>query len=913
MISQAINTSLSHVEVDADLELEYHELEVLGLLKYLRPDSMKKNDLPTHSNQPLRFWTPYIDAYVQELLCLEGRGDAACQQELTSHQLLPFHRVEQWNGDFFVKTSLKSLGLVIQLNHLDGVCTNPATAFNNDFVIIDSNGIHEVALNYCACSGQVPQTTQLLRARLFPSTVVDPKTAATFDVLERFQLLSFTSKISAYKFYRSLSRLTDNTGVTTPKERYTPFMRILREWRHVRLLKRMGRGHDESGVRGTRKGECAVLCPACPHPGINLPDNWRDQPANRQWLYSLFIGLDANFRLKRMNVSSDLRDPGLNHGYAYLVDHAEFQAYLDTYGEKIPDDKSTCNNHDAIKSASARGGNGTAASGSGLAECTRHDMKRPCAVGDLQKGERYVNMDYFFLTSLANCEPARLVVSYDIACQWAKNLASCCEVYPPNILSTQKDLEVVYLVPKFHLPAHIQVCQENFSFNFIPGVGRTDGESPERGWAAANAVANSTREMGPGLRRDVLDDHFGDYNWRKIMNIVSTFARRAKEALAMREEHVDAFVEFDGALPVDLAVAWTDMCKTWESNRAKHPNPFHAPKTVVTDSEVRLRLANEDKEALANGTAMAVHDDMTPSQRRHAQDVATLGIHATDLQKAKVLEHANSLSQKIDAWISIQHLYMPTVALLRTRQASNISTPVAVQEIRLLLPSSLPRGVLTDVRFFRYEWQFRYAQAEEELNTLRGHLLLRSHMLKSKSRYSRGQRQNTRSQKLLSDVDAKIQASTGKYRLIRQALESLSGPLLEVTWKDVLRPLDESHVTGLSSMDDTGSEGRKKLSWIWKVHGTGADADECTQFALRIEWCKARARAHRWQEECVLLAEEMRRVYLFSSGKASGGDHALRLKIRDDIWHKCEQEWKEYREKLVTMDGRDAYTMVECH
>ncbi|KAJ3513191.1 hypothetical protein NLJ89_g3086 [Agrocybe chaxingu] len=144
-------------------------------------------------------------------------------------------------------------------------------------------------------------------------------------------------------------------------------------------------------------------------------------------------------------------------------------------------------------------------------------------------------------------------------------------------------------------------------------------------------------------------------------------------------------------------------------------------------------------------------------------------------------------------------------------------------------------------------------------------------MLNSKQRFSRGQRQNTRSQKLLSNVDEKVRASVVKYRHIRLALDSLSGPLLETRWREILRPLEETDVSGLSSMDDSGlssmddsgSEGWKRLSWIWKVHGTGANADECTQLALRIEWCKARARAHRWQEECVLLAEEMRRVIAF--------------------------------------------------
>jgi hypothetical protein len=135
---------------------------------------------------------------------------------------------------------------------------------------------------------------------------------------------------------------------------------------------------------------------------------------------------------------------------------------------------------------------------------------------------RYINMDYFLLSSLRGSELSRIVISYDIACQWSRNLKKRCSTYQdagPNMISDLLDLEITYLVPKFHLPAHIVKCQEEFSFNFTPYVGRTDGESPERGWAAANAIANSTKEMGPGSRRDTLDDHFGDYNWRKITDL----------------------------------------------------------------------------------------------------------------------------------------------------------------------------------------------------------------------------------------------------------------------------------------------------------------------------------------------------------------------------------------------------------
>ena len=101
----------------------------------------------------------------------------------------------------------------MQLNHsVDDPCVNPSRAFNNDFVILDSHGIHDVSLQYCNCHRAVSRTAQLLRAWLFPATVIDPKTAATFRLLEAYQLLSFTSKVSGFEFYQSIARRSDNTG-----------------------------------------------------------------------------------------------------------------------------------------------------------------------------------------------------------------------------------------------------------------------------------------------------------------------------------------------------------------------------------------------------------------------------------------------------------------------------------------------------------------------------------------------------------------------------------------------------------------------------------------------------------------------------------------------------------------------------
>ncbi|KAJ7575249.1 hypothetical protein C8J56DRAFT_746778, partial [Mycena floridula] len=76
-----------------------------------------------------------------------------------------------------------------------------------------------------------------------------------------------------------------------------------------------------------------------------------------------------------------------------------------------------------------------------------------------------------------------------------------------------------FAIPKLHIMGHKLSCQREFNLNYMPGVGRTDGEGVERPWASIRPVAMSTREMGPGHRHDTLDDHWHDWNWRKVVAI----------------------------------------------------------------------------------------------------------------------------------------------------------------------------------------------------------------------------------------------------------------------------------------------------------------------------------------------------------------------------------------------------------
>jgi hypothetical protein len=119
-----------------------------------------------------------------------------------------------------------------------------------------------------------------------------------------------------------------------------------------------------------------------------------------------------------------------------------------------------------------------------------------------------------------NAGISRILVSYDIACQWHKNLQARLETYnafPPLQLSTLTYWKVV--VPKFHLPGHGKECQLSYNLAYTKWAGRTDGERIEAGWAQVAPMATWTRESGPNARRGILDDHWNAGNWSKTLKL----------------------------------------------------------------------------------------------------------------------------------------------------------------------------------------------------------------------------------------------------------------------------------------------------------------------------------------------------------------------------------------------------------
>lgn len=328
---------------------------------------------------------------------------------------------------------------------------------------------------------------------------------------------------------------------------------------------------------------------------------------------------------------------------------------------------------------------------------------------------------------------------------------------------------------------------------------------------------------------------------------------------------------------------------------------------------------------------IVIHDTISPSilitqglelqdqQARLKIDNQALGAHPTELQRTHILERRNRLMRRLITWQSIQELYILGIGLYRCNTANRESADTFnSEEIDLLLPSNLVPSFHVDTKLAEYEYRLRYGSTHDLLSELRRQLLILGTMYQSKDRYVRGQEHNTRSVTLIKNVQSRINFAATRYRSNREALLSLSSFLNKSGWESTLRVLVDSDLRGLKEGEDaSGSEGRRTLSWIWMTQreneaemtesmseGSNTTTDIFATLkmatALRIEWCKSRSRAHRWQEECVLLKEEMRRVIQFHTWQAGVWEERARTADADGTRaYAWRQSWT--REKLVMM------------
>ncbi|KAJ3725420.1 hypothetical protein C8R42DRAFT_718938 [Lentinula raphanica] len=870
--------------------------------------------------------------------------------EALDHHLNDFKKrqrryaVSKWNGRYFERVWLQQLGISVHFGHAyESICPNPRIV--KEFTVIHTNGIHRITAVFCNCenvnvAGEWRQ--QLLRRRWFPATHIQPETAATFEVLNQFHVLTLQGKVTTYDFYAGLEKLYDNVGTARKIDRYKAFSQMIREWRNLKMLKRGGRGNDATRTPGdTQLGELAVNCIACPRPEENLPNGWENEPAETRFKYWLYLAEDACFRLKRRLVSSIEADPGIGTGSSYFVEDTAFREYIAGCGAQ--NEMNTCTGLSAVDHANTKFSRGYATTGVGLAVCARHELVQKNGVVDLQKGERYCNMDYAFGSILRGIDPRITIVqSYDIACQWSKNLYERMRELPSQVAASLSERRIYFAIPKLHIHGHNLSCQLSFSLNWLWGAGRTDGEGVERNWAHMGPVATSTRDMGPGNRHEVLDDHFGHWNWRGICRLGELLQKRYDNALEERDVHNKALEQFRAERPDDIE-EWETMITTWESELIKAPkdrkadNPYESLKTGLSEHQVRLAIAKDEALEVAAGS-VNLHDvgpsafisqmiDVQDSMRSVKMELGSRK-SMTALQQTDAIQRRTKLIRAVGKIRSLQAVYIP--AAIQRLSNSESEVEINAEDIELIFPSDLlesERATGCRAGLLEVERKLCESQLSTSLDKLRNNLHIKSRLLTYRTTNVVHQARVTKSQALMARTQRQIDLYTNRYRTAWHALAKIVGGTEHMAWhylndKDVCMmreepplgnvrkrignrrreeervqqqqewEIEQQHVNAqLRELEGTEQgrqmselqrlraacgEGKRRVSWIWMACGNGELQDEgVLEDGIRVEYCKAHARAKRWQEEVILIEEEMRRCLVSLEARAQVWDNRM--------------------------------------
>ncbi|KAJ7020541.1 hypothetical protein C8F04DRAFT_974156, partial [Mycena alexandri] len=822
-------------------------------------------------------------------MCGEFMQCEACCLEW--HERMPLHVLDEWTGEFWEATSLDAVGLVYQLGHGGARCVFPDPRIRQ-MTVLGYPYVHRVQYRYCGChkSDTTPPLQQLLRNKCYPATTIDPATCTTFATLETFRLENVVGNMNVSDFVTSMERQTNATGSTGMNR--VPFMRMSRQWAFLVRMKRAGRGHDKAGVAATGLGQGAVTCWACPQDGRNLPQGWRDVDPKFRFLYMLIVALDANFKLKNRMRGNAKSDPPLGPGWEYFVEPKEYKKHLRNY---VPEkDISSCIAFAALLQKDTRSTTGLRVSGVGGCVCARHECMRPNGIGDLQKGERYANMDFILFSALLGFSLMWLTISYDIACQWQKNLLSQMTKLPVPLKLKMGDIKWQCVLPVWHTGSHEEECRNAHSLSVKPGVGKSDGEGVE----VLNPAAYHTKDMGIGNREDHLNDKVDNHNFLKNIGLGYYLQERLVIALAERARQITAFTEVSSTVEKVLRDEWQADITAWLKDPSKM-NPYVLDKTdTPTEAEVRAQLKRDKETEVAAGRAplhgtsatafLTAGMQLEDAQRRILAELRGLALIAPD-RESRIQERRLALLKKLSKFRTLQAVFMPgAAALIASEETARDpdAAPPTPKKIKLWMPHEVDeqsratccaRGV-PDI-----EAKLRSSQCLNALIHLRSRLHSKRFFLGfrySSSSHMTGQNQATKANTLQAQITDRVTDSAAKYGKGYSALLRLQGSV-----DPQFRPLTDSDLQLDGDDGESDRAARKQLAMIgvgrtkarrlcmpvsvptWLQKRGNMTSDAMT--AVRVEWCRARARKVRWEEEVWLVREEMRRVlrYLHWQGE----------------------------------------------
>ncbi|KAI0084023.1 hypothetical protein BDY19DRAFT_899301 [Irpex rosettiformis] len=799
-----------------------------------------------------------------------------------SHQDNPLHIVEKWTAKegFWTRVTLEELGMVIRLGcHGEKPCDGRLSS-PRDICVVTLLGLQTAKVHFCGCNvgdgGSPPHYVQLLEVGLWPGTWKLVRTVFSFQVLDSFCRLSNQGSITAHDYFQSLIRRTDGVIPASVRDRYREFISATREYQYVKWCMRRGVCPSQALTFGS----LATLCPACPHVNVNICPEWLTRPEDKQHLDALYHAVDGNFTQNLKDKGSDADDLPLTLGAGYFADEHDAKKYF----AKVSAPKnqtSSCNKFGAM----GYYGHWGAVSGLVGLSCARHMFVLPGGGVDLKVGETWAAVDFLMLSALQPWMKLKLHISaYDINCQYRihfwerleKIRADYCKAQQSTLRSIKEYQfpSTRAAVGKFHEPAHKVECRLLNSFHYLPGAGQTDGEAPERIWAATTSLDLRTREMTPGNRHDTINYFHDDMNWRRTYGMAASLVKKYRTAIKYEVESATSLKELEDE--IEAVDSSRSIVSEWELEKRKWDEALIAGSRAPSNSRSTREMPS------------AQHCPYEPVKSKGQSSlIARLSQTSSGWSDEKIAQLQDDFSTRIAEWNKVAQPSIGAAiatSLKRqrpTEQPSKLVGPNLVgtklsrkflDELRtsdILLPSSFPPCVLACNALadaIELELAMRKKDADDALDQVRAHLAA-SYSLSRHQAKSTTQQQKLRNRGPAQRLRSAMLDAASVYRRARVAMIALG----MARGDPVYKPLETDDLKSFVVREQERQYGDSKnvrQSWIWgNLSFVDNDYDEGVKKHivenLRVHWCRTKANTERWAEEKELVQEEMIRTLRF--------------------------------------------------
>ncbi|KAF8961701.1 hypothetical protein BDZ97DRAFT_1759716 [Flammula alnicola] len=903
-------------------------------------------------NDFLREWVPRRPDYLKTILAMEAPWDPmekceACDRRAgkwrckqcaggrmlcglcfqNEHQFLPFHRVETWNGRYFKVGALWQVGVKLYLGHhglpcpgsvtrpreteqSDGIRPRPTPAatadagfegdmwadpeipvaaegdddddddvdvmeapttahpstlprpppydnHGNPFItIVDVSGIHHLPVIGCLCNdADSDMDIAYLKMGLFPTSFIRIQTVFTFNVLKDYRLSNLECKTSSYQYYQKLRRCHFPQALAAGTNDGAPPTEPTAWW------KPDGRGQCTSG-------KLASFCPACPQPGVNLPANWQDDPHRE--LYTRVFTADGNFKAEHLTPKNEADDVHLTHGEGFMTAPGPYQEQAPRYTRRLVGhrclppfghrrhppsgtDKPACNSHRAVLDGE-KSGPGKRARGIGANACARHGCFCPSSVVDFQKDDRF---------------------------------------YDHTGLTLPQGIAIVKAIGLFHVHGHKDDCLPRYATTYIPGLGVIDGEILETLWAVLNAISRSLRSATTAHRTEVVDDHMGDSNWKKTINMASTIVNKYERAVKEQEKVKNTLMNSPRPVLRTYSV-WKREIEQAEARRQEDVKSMDYMNLKVdkplTRREIELKLSEKELHTGGQtGQAAWISKGLKieESQFELRDHVRKLGRRPTTAQKLELANKRRQLKNRIRAFTKTGIEYLgedaedsiyaveevvvdDDVSEEDDNETENATISAADPEGQILpFPSAIPedfiatlpaehRAVIAALR--QNELDIREGHGDDALDLVRTAVIHLSWQFKNKVRTARSGVQTTRAWDQVKLLNRTWKLHRRVYNHNRTVMMTL-GDHDTVAIKYPFLELEHCRISTTISNPNSAGQSRDRLPWFWSssarlVATSATDTEHQNEF-YRVNWLRARAQNNRWAEELNLTKHEM--------------------------------------------------------